>query len=191
MVPDGAAAVVLQVTATSNAPAKLVGWSSGAPRPAGQAAMPIGTTTTTIAIPLASDGTVGLGTTLGAANVVAKVIEESCRTPRPRRPHRLPPRPPPAPSRPRSVKARSARTNVKTSWRKPARMGGSAVTGYRVEALVSKRKGARVAGTCTAAPSARSCMIMGLTKGRTYWMSVFMSNSAGSTWAPRKKVRVR
>jgi hypothetical protein len=141
-------------------------------------------------IPLASDGTVGLGTTLGAANVVAQVVGY---LPQPGASDSPPPAPPVAerPSRPRSVKAKASGSSVRTSWKPPARTGGSAVTGYRVQALVSKRKGARVAGTCTAAPAARSCSIKGLPRGRTYWMSVSVSNSAGTTWAPRTRVRVR
>jgi hypothetical protein len=191
LVPPGAAAAVLQVTSVSNAPAKLVAWSSGAPRPAGQVATPIGSTLATMVVPIASDATVGLSTTLGASNIVARLVgyvtdPELSRPPGP-------PAPPAAerPSKPRSVKARSARTVVRTSWKKPARTGGSPVTGYRVEALVSKRKGARVAGSCTAPPTARSCRIEGLKQGQKYWMSVSVTNVAGTTWAPRKKVRVR
>jgi hypothetical protein len=189
-VPDGAAAVVLSVTTQSNAPARLVGWSSGAPRPAGQARAPIGSTTTTLVVPLASDGTVGLGTTLGAANLVARVVGY---LPDPETSDTAPTPAPPAarPSKPRSVKARASHSVVRTSWRRPARTGSSALTGYRVEALVSRRKGARVAGSCSAAPTARSCRITGLKKGHKYWMSVSVANAAGSTWAPRKKVRVR
>jgi hypothetical protein len=65
------------------------------------------------------------------------------------------------------------------------------VTGYRVQALVSRYKGAKVAGTCSAAPTARSCKISGLKVGRSYWMSVSVSNKVGRTWALREWVRVR
>jgi hypothetical protein len=191
LVPQGAAAAVLEVTSVSNAPAKLVGWSSGVPRPAGQAVTPIGTTLTTLVVPIASDATVGLSTTLGAANIVARLVGY---LPDPETSRSAPPPAPPQaerPSKPRSVKARSSKKVVRTSWKKPARTGGSPVTGYRVQALVSKGKGTRVAGTCTAAPTARSCRITGLKKGRTYWMSVSVTNVVGATWAPRKKVRVR
>ena len=65
------------------------------------------------------------------------------------------------------------------------------LTGYRVEALTSAKRGAAVAGSCSAAPTARSCTIKGLKKGRKYWMSVSVANPGGATWAARKKVRVR
>lgn len=65
------------------------------------------------------------------------------------------------------------------------------MTGYRVQALTSKKKGARSAGSCTVGPKKRSCTIKGLTRGRTYWMSVSVANEAGRTWAARKSVRVR
>ena len=189
VVPAGAAEVVLSVTSTSNAPARLAGWSPGALRPAGQVATAIGTTTATLVLPLASDGTVALGTSLGAANISASVVgyvptalaaAAPTSAPQVQRP-----------SRPRSVRAVSARRAVTTSWRAPARAGGAAVTGYRVQALRSRKRGASVAGTCLAPESGRACTVKGLKKGRKYWMSVSVANAAGSTWAPRKRVRVR
>jgi hypothetical protein len=70
-------------------------------------------------------------------------------------------------------------------------VGGAALTGYRVEALTSAKRGAGVAGSCTTTPKVRKCTIKGLKKGRAYWMSVSVANPGGATWAPRKKVRVR
>ncbi|MCU0262160.1 MAG: fibronectin type III domain-containing protein [Candidatus Nanopelagicales bacterium] len=193
LVPPGVGAVVLQVTSASNAPATLATWSSGSPRPPGQVPTPIGTTTATVVVPLASDGSIALGTSLGAANLSATVIgyapgASAFSTPTPEVPA---PEAVARPSKPRSVSVKSARRSVTTRWKAPSRIGGAALTGYRVEALVSRSKGARVAGTCTAAPTARSCRITGLKKGRTYWMSVSVTNSGGTTWAARKKVRVR
>lgn len=191
-VPAGAGAAVLQVTSSSNAPATLAAWSSGSPRPPGQITTPIGTTSATVVVPLASDGSIALGTSLGAANLSATVIgyapgasSFSVAAPAP------PPQVIDRPSKPRSVSARSARRAVTTRWKAPKSVGGAALTGYRVEALTSSRRGASVAGSCTAAPTERSCRITGLKKGRKYWMSVSVANPGGATWAPRKKVRVR
>ena len=52
---------------SSNAPATLAAWSSGAPRPPGQVSTPIGTTTATVVVPLASDGSVGVGHVAGSS----------------------------------------------------------------------------------------------------------------------------
>ncbi len=190
LVPAGVGAVVLQVTSSSNAPATLAVWSSGAPRPPGQVASPIGTTTATVVVPLASDGSVALGTSLGAANLSATVIgyapgSSTFAVSGPA------PAPMARPSKPRSIKVKSTRRAVTTRWKAPSRPGGAEVTGYRVEALTSAKRGAAVAGSCSAAPTARSCTIKGLKKGRTYWMSVSVANPGGATWAARKKVRVR
>jgi hypothetical protein len=193
-VPAGAGAAVLQVTSSSNAPATLAAWSPGSPRPPGQVTTPIGTTSATVVVPLASDGSIALGTSLGAANLSATVIgyapgasSFSVTDPPP------PPPPPPVarPSKPRSVSAKSARRAVTTRWKPPKSIGGAALTGYRVEALTSAKRGASVAGSCTAAATDRSCTITGLKKGRRYWMSVSVANPGGATWAPRRKVRVR
>jgi hypothetical protein len=190
LVPAGVGAVVLQVTSSSNAPATLSVWSSGAPRPPGQVASPIGTTTATVVVPLASDGSVGLGTSLGAANLSATVIgyapgSSSFSVSAPA------PAPIARPSKPRAIKVTSTRRSVTTRWKAPSRPGGAEVTGYRVEALTSAKRGAAVAGSCSAAPTASSCTIKGLKKGRKYWMSVSVANPGGATWAARKKVRVR
>ena len=59
-----------------------------------------------------------------------------------------------------------------------------------MEALKSKKRGAKVAGTCYTRPTVRTCKIKGLKKrSKKYWMSVSVQNEAGWTWAPRKKVR--
>ena len=144
--------------------------------------------------PLASDGSVALGTSLGAANLSATVIgyapgSSTFAVADPAPPP--PPEPIARPSKPRSVAVKSSRRAVTTRWKAPSRPGGAAVTGYRVEALMSSKRGAAVAGSCSAAPEARSCTIKGLKKGRKYWMSVSVANPGGATWAPRKKVRVR
>jgi hypothetical protein len=198
VVPATAAAVAVSVTSRSNAPAALAAWSSGGTRPAGQVATPIGTTSATVVVPLASDGTIALSTSLGAANVTARVVGYL-----PTMPGAVPatkakvsePAPPPEtakrPSKPRKVKVRAYRGKVKIKWKAPKRTGSSELIGYRVEALTSKRKGASVAGSCTTAPTKRTCKIRGLKKGKKYWMSVSVANDVGSTWAKRKKVRAR
>ncbi len=192
LVPEGVGAVVLQVTSSSNAPATLATWSSGAPRPPGQVSTPIGTTTATVVVPLASDGSIGLGTSLGAANLSATVIGYAPGASR--FAVAVPAPAPPAvarPSKPRAVSAKSARRAVRTKWKAPRTVGGADLTGYRVEALTSAKKGASVAGSCSTAPAVHSCTIKGLKKGRKYWMSVSVANAGGATWAARKKVRVR
>jgi hypothetical protein len=198
LVPATAAAVALSVTSSSNAPASLSAWSSGAARPSGQVSTPIGTTTATVVVPLASDRTIGLGTSLGAAAVSARVVgyfAQMAGAPAAPSATAQDPAPPAAkrPSKPRSVKAKSAKGSraVRTKWKKAKSAGSAAITGYRVEALTSRKKGASVAGSCTAGPTQRSCTITGLKKRKKYWMSVSVWNDAGGTWAKRKKVRVR
>ena len=139
---------------------------------------------------MASDGSVALGTSLGAANISATVIgyapsSSSFSVPAPA------PRPITRPGKPRSVTVKSRHRAVTTRWKAPRRSGGAALTGYRVEALTSAKRGASVAGSCSTAPTVRSCTIKGLKKGHKYWMSVSVANSGGATWAARKKVRVR
>lgn len=198
VVPDSARAVVLSVTSSSNAPAKLSVWSSGAARPAGQVAAPIGTSSATVVVPLASDRTIALSPSLGAANLTVRVVGHLPAMPG--APTAAGP-PPPAPedpaaekpSKPRKVKAKSKRGSraVRTKWKLAKSDGGAAITGYRVQALTSKKRGATVAGTCTAGPTERSCTITGLKKRKKYWMSVSVWNDVGGTWAKRKRVRVR
>jgi hypothetical protein len=208
VVPDSAAAVAVSVTSASNAPATLTAWSSGAARPAGQVRTPIGTTSSTLLVPLASDGTIALRTSLGAANVSARVVGYV--TSMPGAPTASPTASPasstaaqePAatkakrPSKPRKVRVKVYRGKgkVKVRWKKPKRRGSSAITGYRVQALKGKKKGARVVGTCTASAKKRSCKIKNLKRskrGKKYYMSVSVTNDAGTTWAKRKRVRVR
>jgi hypothetical protein len=192
--PDDARWVALAVRSTSNAPANLVAWSAGAARPATLLRTPIGTTQGTVLVPIAANGTVGVGTTLGAASVVAQVVGYLPGTPvtdAPAGPTTPSTKPPVPPSKPRAVRASSTRRTVTTTWKKPTRRGDAPISGYRVEALVSKAKGAAVAGRCTTGPRGRACTIRGLTKGRTYWMSVSVRSEAGATWAARRAVRVR
>lgn len=184
VVPPRADGVLLRVTSTSNAPTRLAVWSSGGTRPTGQLVTPIGTTTATVLVPVASDGTVALGTAMGAARVTAAVVGyvgDAAGAPQVAT----------RPSVPRSVKVRSAKRSVTTRWKAPRTDGGAAITGYRVEALASAKKGARVIGSCTASAGKRRCTISGLTKGTRYWMSVSVGNEVGRTWAKRVKVRVR
>ncbi len=104
-VPDSASAVALRVTSTSNAPARLAIWSSGAVRPAGQLATPLGTATSaTVLVPVASDGTVALATSLGAAAVRAEVVGYATGD------VTVPPPPPPPPRRRRRPRASPARS---------------------------------------------------------------------------------
>lgn len=194
-VPEGAAAVAVRVSASSNAPGRLVGWSSGTYRPGGGLPLAIGSTSGTLLVPLSSQGTIALGPTIGAANVTAKVVGYVMAAVTPP-PVVQPPAPePPAPvlappGRPQKVSVRAARRAVVTSWWAPVGAATAQITGYRVQALRSSLPGASVAGSCKVGPTKRRCTITGLRSGRTYWMSVSVSNPAGRTWAPRKKVRV-
>jgi Fibronectin type III domain len=189
-VPADARWAAVRVTSTSNAPARLAAWSSGSRASSVQVGTPIGTTTATVMVPIASDGTIGLSTSMGSARVAAWVVGYLGGSPS------TSPAPAPAPkaslpSVPRKVKAVPKRRKVKTRWKAPKSDGGAAITGYRVEALVSARKGAAVAGACTTSAKKRKCTIKGLVKGRAYWMSVSVGNSAGRTWAKRVRVVVR
>jgi hypothetical protein len=148
-----------------------------------------------VLVPVASDGTIGVGTSLGSAAISAQLVGYV-----PGEPAiaglvtSAPPTTAPVatpPSKPRAVTAKSARRAVTTRWKPPTSVGSAPITGYRVQALTSKKKGAAVAGTCTAGPSTRSCTIKGLKKGKKYWMSVSVSNAGGSAWAARKAIRVR
>lgn len=190
-VPEGAAAVAVRVSASSNAPGRLVGWSSGTYRPGGGLPLAIGSTSGTLLVPLSSQGTIALGPTIGAANVTAKVVGyvRAAVTPTPG----VTPPPTPVlqpPGAPQKVTARAARRAVVTLWWAPVGAATAQITGYRVHALRSALPGASSAGACRVGPTKRRCTITGLRSGRTYWMSVSVSNPAGRTWAPRVKVRV-
>lgn len=190
-VPATATWAAVRITSTSNAPARLSAWSSGGASAAAQVATPMGTTTATVLVPIASDGTIGLTTSMGSARVVAAVVGYLGGPPPATQPA---PRPAPKvarPSVPRSVKATSRKRAVTTKWKAPKTNGGAAITGYRVEALSSAKKGAAVAGACATPASGRRCTIKGLVKGHAYWMSVSVGNAAGRTWANRVRVVVR
>jgi hypothetical protein len=198
-VPSGVTSAVVRVTSASNAPALLSAWSSGASRPSGQVVTPMGTTTATIVVPIASDGSIGLSTSLGAANLTARVIGFTSGAGSPVVVPTTAPPPPTAapeptvvsrPTKPRKVRTKALSRAVRTKWKAPWADGGAPVLQYRVEALKSKKSGAGVAGTCSAEPTVLKCRIKGLKKRKKYyWMSVSVQNEAGWTWAPRKKVR--
>ena len=201
VVPAGVRWAAVTVTSTSNAPASLAAWSSGATKPAGVVGTPIGTTTSTLLVPIASDGTIGLATTLGAAHLTAQVVgyvpgdpvttTSTGTTATGSTASKTAAAKSSRPSKPRSVTAKSARRAVTTRWKAPKSAGSTAIVGYRVEALTTAKKSAKVAGACTTKSSARRCTIAKLKKGKRYWMSVSVANAAGSTWAARKPVRVR
>ncbi len=75
LVPPDAEAVVLKVIAESNAPSRLSVWSSGGKKPRGQVFLPITTRKKKVmVVPIASDGTVAVSTSVGAARVRIRVI---------------------------------------------------------------------------------------------------------------------
>ncbi len=197
VIPAGAQSVVLRLDLASTAPAAVSVWSSGATARDGQVAVPMGSATAHVVVPLASDGTVGIETSQGALDVRATVVgylaggqpgvgpgavagdtdgAEADAAARP--------------GKPRKVRAKAKRRSVKVRWKAPRSNGGAAIEHFTVLALKSKRKGASVAGSCTTGPAARSCKVRKLKK-RRYWISVSVTNSAGTSWAARKKVRVR
>ncbi len=74
LVPPDAEAVVLKVIAESNAPSRLSVWSSGAEKPRGQIYTPIGVRKRKMVVPIASDGTVAVSTSVGASRIRIRVI---------------------------------------------------------------------------------------------------------------------
>jgi len=151
-------------------------------------------------VPLASDGSIGLSTSLGAANITAQVIGFApgagsfvvVAEPDPAPEPEAEPTAVSRPTKPRKVKTKALTRAVRTKWKAPRTDGGAPLLQYRVEALKSKKRGAKVAGTCFAEPTALNCRIKGLKKRKKYyWMSVSVSNEAGWTWANRKKVRFK
>ncbi len=213
-VPKAARWAMVRVTALSNAPATVHAWSAGGTRPATGMAAGMGSSTGTALVPVASDGTIAVATTLGAARLLVQVVGYATGTPGVPA-AALVPAPAPAPSPtakptapapsakpapvpvdatrpgvPRKVKATAKGRTVTTKWKAPKTDGGTPVTGYHVQALASSRKGAAVLGSCTAAATKRKCKVSGLKRGRSYWMSVSVTNAEGTTWAPRRKVTV-
>jgi hypothetical protein len=221
VVPAGARLAAVSVTSTSNAPARLSVWSSGARRPSGQVAAPIGTTTSTMLVPIASDGTIGVSTSLGSAALRASVVgyvgggatvpAAPSASPAPPAPSASPaatkPTPTPSatsaparptvakvtrPSKPRRVKAIAKRGAVKVRWKAPSRTGGATIKRYKVRLLTGKQKGAPVVAKCRRSAKKRACTLTGLTSGATYYASVAVKNAAGKKrYAKRVKVRVR
>lgn len=192
-VPSSADAVVVRVTSRSNAPARLSVWSSGASRPSGQVNTPIGKTEALVFVPLASNGSIGLSPSLGAAKLTAQVIGYVVGD-------GSPPDPDPgpvlddatAPSAPQAVRAKAGPRAVRTAWEPPATDGGAPILQYRVQALASRKQGARVVGECRALPTKpnQACKIRGMPRReKLYWMSVSVQNEVGWTWAPRVSVR--
>ncbi len=200
-VPKTAKAVAVRVSASSNAPAVLNVRSSRTAR-AAQLAIGPGVTSALVLVPVASNGTIAISTTRGAANVGVSVVGYlgSALPKRATTPVAVKPTTPttgtsPAPgvtrpSQARSITATAGGTTVTTAWKEPTSAGGDEGLTYRVEALASSLKGAKVLGTCMAGTAESSCAITGLATGRTYWMSVSVGNSAGRTWSPRKAVRL-
>jgi hypothetical protein len=190
--PVGAPWAVISATTHSNAPANLLAWSSGAERPGQLLGSPIGSTSATLAVPIAADGTIAVATSLGAARVVIQVIGYLLTEPGAPSPVITPPTSATAPSRPRDVAATSPRgRTITVRWQEPADSGSAAVASYRARALVKAKKGARAAGSCTVGPQERKCRIRGLKAGRKYWVVVVARTPDGVSRSRRNAVTVR
>jgi hypothetical protein len=92
---------------------------------------------------------------------------------------------------PRGIATTSSRGKVTVNWTPPAALGGTAVTGYRAEFFTAAKRGTAT-GKCTAAGTARTCVISSLKVGRTYYLTVTATNAVGVSAAPaRIKVLVK
>lgn len=74
LVPPDAEGVVLKVIAESNAPSKLSVWSSGGSLPTARISTPIRVKKKVMVVPIASDGTVAVRTSVGASRIRIRVI---------------------------------------------------------------------------------------------------------------------
>jgi hypothetical protein len=82
------------------------------------------------------------------------------------------------PSAPRPVLVTPGDTKLNVTWGLPATAGGSAINGYTARAYTDA---GAVAGSCNPSSlSTRTCSINGLFNGKTYYVDVTASNSAGA-----------
>jgi hypothetical protein len=77
------------------------------------------------------------------------------------------------PEAPISVSAMAGYGQATISWTAPVNTGGSAITGYSVTGSPG--------GSCTAGPSASSCVASGLTNGTAYTFQVVATNAQGDS----------
>jgi hypothetical protein len=80
-----------------------------------------------------------------------------------------------APDVPIGVSAAAGNGQATIIWTAPVDTGGSAITGYTVTGSPS--------GSCTAGPTANSCMVNGLTNGAAYTFRVVATNAQGDSMA--------
>ena len=81
------------------------------------------------------------------------------------------------PSAPRSASATPGNRSVTVRWLAPLATGGSPIQGYTVSATPKVGSSTR---TCSAAASARTCLVSGLVNGVGYRFTVVARNTAGA-----------
>ena len=92
-----------------------------------------------------------------------------------------------APGAPTTVSVLAGAGRLTASWQPPPTDGGDPVSGYLARAWTATTGGS-VARQCSAASTARQCVITGLTDGVTFRVDVVATNAAGAGTASAPRV---